>query len=141
MLLRMFILTTQSKIQTPGKLVILNLPMAGVEGRDRLAQCGCPDPIIERIVLGEDHASIGARALRNWRFAECIASAVENHHRPERNSSPLCSILYLAERDCGLESAWRNELARKRLRIRANDRSQSLQAKTLTSGLRFAAAA
>jgi putative nucleotidyltransferase with HDIG domain len=124
-----------------GKLVILNLPMAGVECRDRLAQCGCPDPVIERIVLGEDHASIGARVLRNWRFAECIASAVENHHRPERNSSPLCSILYLAEQDCGLESAWRDELARKRLRIRANDQSQSLPANTLTSGLRFAAAA
>lgn len=124
-----------------GKLVILNLPMAGVECRDRLARSGCPDPIIERIVLGEDHASIGARVLRNWRFAECIASAVESHHRPERNSSPLCGILYLAELDYGLESAWRNELARKRLRIPANDRSQSLPAKTLTSGLRFAAAA
>lgn len=124
-----------------GKLVILNLPTAGVECRDRLAQSGCPDPIIERIVLGEDHASIGARVLRNWRFAECIASAVENHHRPERSSSPLCSILYLAEVDCGLESAWRSELARKRLRIRMNDPSLSSPSQTLTSGLRFAAAA
>ncbi len=123
-----------------GKLVILNLPMPAIECRDRLTRSGCPDPIIERIILGADHASIGARVLRNWRFAEGIASAVESHHRPERNPSPLCSILYLAE-DRGLESTWREELARKRLRIRGNDRSLSLPANPITSGLRFAAAA
>jgi putative nucleotidyltransferase with HDIG domain len=128
-----------------GKLVILNLPMAALESRARLTQSGCPDPIVERILLSEDHASIGARVLRNWRFAESIAVAVENHHRPERNPLPLCSILYLAElsagQDRGLESAWREELARKRLRIRGNDRPLALPSHTLTSGLRFAAAA
>jgi putative nucleotidyltransferase with HDIG domain len=123
-----------------GKLVILNLPIAALACRDRLTQSGCPESIIERIVLGDDHASIGARVLRNWRFAECIASAVESHHRPERNPSPLCSILYLAE-DRGLESTWREELARKRLRIRGNDRPTLVPNNTLTSGLRFAAAA
>jgi putative nucleotidyltransferase with HDIG domain len=128
-----------------GKLVILNLPMSAPACRERLTQSGCPGPIVERVILGEDHASIGARVLRHWRFAESIASAVESHHRPERTPSQLCSILYLAElsagQDRGLESVWRDELARKRLRIRGHDRPLVLPANTITSGLRFAAAA
>ena len=128
-----------------GKLVILNLPAAPLVRQERLTHSGCPDLIVERVLLGEDHAVIGARALRHWRFAESIAAAVEHHHTPEANTSPLCSILYLAElavgKDTGLDSAWRDELARKSLCLGADDGWLPAAADTVMSGLRFAAAA
>jgi len=43
-----------------GKLVILNLPESSLASQERLTRSGCPDPIVERIILGEDHAAIGA---------------------------------------------------------------------------------
>ncbi len=128
-----------------GKLVIMNLPAAPVARQERLTRSGCPDPIVERILLGMDHAAISARVLRGWRFAPSIISAVECHHTPERITSPLCSVLYLAEqsagRDLGLTSPWRDQLARTALQIGSATLEIPAAAMTLTSGLRFAAAA
>ncbi|MCP3950742.1 MAG: HDOD domain-containing protein [Desulfobacterales bacterium] len=39
--------------------------------------------LIERDVLGADHAEIGARILQNWSFPENIISAVRWHHEPD----------------------------------------------------------
>jgi len=128
-----------------GKLVILNLPAASLARQERLTKSGCPDPIVERVLLGVDHAAISARVLRGWRFAESTVQAVESHHTPERNTSPLSCALYLAERyagrDPGLDSAWRDELARTTLRIANSVIELPAAFQTLTSGLRFAAAA
>ena len=128
-----------------GKLVILNLPAASLARQERLTRSGCPDPIVERVILGEDHAAIGARVLRGWRFSESIAEAVESHHTPERNASPLSSVLYFAElslkKDHGLDSTWRDELARTTLRLGTDDSRLPAGFDKLTSSLRFVAAA
>lgn len=128
-----------------GKLVILNLPTPPVARQERLRRGGCPDPIVEQVILGEDHGSIGGRLLRNWRFDEGTAGAVENHHTPERNESPLCQVLYLAQlsggRDLGLDSAWREELASDTLKLTSSECQPPSVAGTVTSGLRFTAAA
>jgi putative nucleotidyltransferase with HDIG domain len=128
-----------------GKLVILNLPSPAQACRDRLAEGGCPDPVVERIILGEDHASIGSRLLRKWRFTENLAPTVQSHHAPESNPSPLSSVVYLAElsagQDGGLESAWRDEVARQRLPLLSDVGEFPAPAVGLTSGLRFAMAA
>jgi hypothetical protein len=100
---------------------------------------------VERVVLGQDHSGIGARVLRNWRFAESIAAAVERHHTPELNASPLSSIVYLAElypgQIHGIESAWRLQLAREKAGIRGEHGRPPVPENSVISGLRFAAAA
>jgi putative nucleotidyltransferase with HDIG domain len=127
-----------------GKLVILNLPAASLARQDRLTRSGCPDVIVERVILRESHAAIGARLLRNWRFAESIAECTENHHTPERSASPLSSIVYLADLQTApeqeLESEWRHQWTLNRVGLpSAPDWSQE-RAHPLSS-LRFAAAA
>jgi len=127
-----------------GKLAILNLPAEVVAQRNRLTRDGCPARIVERVILGEDHTTIGARALRNWRFAENIPAAIENHHTPELYPSPLCSVLYLAEcskaRNLEFTSPWRTELSQRALGIQRVDWHAADAIPTPVSGLRFAVA-
>jgi putative nucleotidyltransferase with HDIG domain len=126
-----------------GKLVILNLPARWLSSCERLTQSGCPGTIVERVIFGQSHAAIGARLLQKWRFAESVTECVENHHTPERSSSPLASIVYLADlqtcEEQELESAWRREWAMTELRL-ANDSDEAPAHPSLTS-LRFAATA
>ena len=98
-----------------GKLVCLELPAGAIGRYERLTRAGCPDVVVERVVFGEDHASVGGRLLREWRFSGTTIGAVESHHEPERGGSALGAVLYLAElvagRDEGLPSEWRKRLA------------------------------
>jgi len=100
-----------------GKLVMLGLAAASRASYEQLARKGCPDVVVERVVFGEAHPSVGARLLRAWHFAEPLVLAVEHHHEPERDEEALTAVIYLAERaarrDEGLESEWRDELARR----------------------------
>jgi hypothetical protein len=73
------------------------------------------------------------------------AAAVASHHAPERNSSPLSSVLYLAELQAGqdnaLESAWREQLARRRLPLIGDAGAISTGSRSLQPAFDFAAAA
>jgi putative nucleotidyltransferase with HDIG domain len=127
-----------------GELVILNLPTPSLACRERLTRSGCPGVVVERVILSESHAAIGARLPRKWRFAESIAECVENHHTPERSASPLSSIIYLAdlqtEPERELESEWRHQWALKKVGLASDHDRPPPRAHTLSS-LRFAAAA
>lgn len=47
------------------------------------AQAGdLPSHLAEQAVLGMDHAEIGARLARHWRFPALISEAMANHHQP-----------------------------------------------------------
>jgi putative nucleotidyltransferase with HDIG domain len=49
--------------------------------------------------FGVDHAHIGARLLRAWKFSERIAAAIEAHHAPleaKRGYGELAAIIYAA---------------------------------------------
>lgn len=98
-----------------GKLALLGLPSSVRQPHERLASQGCPEVIIDRVIFGESHDRIGGRILREWRFDDGIAEAVEVHHNPERTASALCGVLYLAEESVGREpvfvSSWRRRLA------------------------------
>ncbi len=48
-------------------------------------------------MCGLDHTAIGAEILRHWLMPVDLIDSVEHHHQPERGSSPLASVLYLAE--------------------------------------------
>lgn len=131
-----------------GKLVLGGLPAETLDRCDRLTQAGCPDLLVDRVVLGETHTSAGAQSLREWHFADHIAAAVEHHHQPERNAAPMCSVLYLAEAAsplhgsaAGLVCNWRVELAHRTLALRNGVDAYMAGTGSVLSGLRFAAAA
>jgi putative nucleotidyltransferase with HDIG domain len=51
----------------------------------------------ETLLIGVDHAELGARILESWRFPEVIVEAVRFHHRPAETGSAGAAALYAAE--------------------------------------------
>lgn len=94
-----------------GRLALLRLPLAATERYMRLMDQGCPRVLVERVLFGRTHMSIGADALRKWNFSEEIVDSVASHHAPEQYPATLSALLYLAEEWSGeaedLPSAFR----------------------------------
>lgn len=67
-----------------------------------IAAQGVDFEVAENMVLGTDHAEIGAQILANWAFPRDIIDAVGWHHNPERikNSKLHAEIVYLANLLC-----------------------------------------
>jgi putative nucleotidyltransferase with HDIG domain len=70
------------------------------ETRDEIRaerNAGATELEAERIVHGLDHAQIGARLLRHWKFPEKLVDAVHHHHDPENAQvdSVLTSLVNL----------------------------------------------
>ncbi len=80
-----------------GRLALLRLPLAATERYLRLMDQGCPRVLVERVLFGCTHMSIGAGALRKWNFSDEIVDSVASHHTPEQYPSTLSALLYLAE--------------------------------------------
>jgi hypothetical protein len=68
-----------------------------------LLEGGCPPAYVERLLLGRDHGEIGAGLLAGWSFPDEFIDAVRFHHQPERSSSKLAALAYLAEFWSGLD--------------------------------------
>ena len=52
----------------------------------------------ERIVIGTDHAEVGACLLRKWGLPEVLVEAVANHHAPVSQPKPrLSAIVHVAD--------------------------------------------
>jgi putative nucleotidyltransferase with HDIG domain len=80
-----------------GRLAFAIMPAAFQERFQRLTDGGCPPAEVEICLSGRCHDEVGAEALEQWKFPPDIIEAVRWHHRPERSSLPLSSLLYLAE--------------------------------------------
>ena len=54
--------------------------------------------VAEKIVLGTNHADIGARILTNWLLPSEIVNAVQFHHAPEASeqTSTMLDIVHVA---------------------------------------------
>jgi HD-like signal output (HDOD) protein len=78
-------------------MALETLPARVSEAHARLVEDGCPPAYAEDLLLGCDHAEIGAQVLRSWRFPDHLIEAVRFHHRPADSDSQLASALYLAE--------------------------------------------
>ena len=87
-----------------GSLAVHMLPRAVVDCYRRLTeQGGCPPAYVEQLLFGCDHGEIGAGVLDGWSFPEHLVEAVRLHHQPERSSSMITSLVYLAEFWSGLD--------------------------------------
>jgi putative nucleotidyltransferase with HDIG domain len=80
-----------------GRLAFSIMPMAFIERFHRLTDGGCPPVEVEMCLSGRCHAEVGAETLSQWKFPPDIVEAVRWHHSPERSTSQLASLLYLAE--------------------------------------------
>jgi putative nucleotidyltransferase with HDIG domain len=80
-----------------GRLAFAMMPVSFQERFQRLNDAGCPLAEVETCLSGRSHAEVGAETLTQWKFPLEIVEAVRWHHRPERSSLPLASLLYLAE--------------------------------------------
>jgi len=82
-----------------GKLVLNQIltPKWRAEIRCHISEEGCSRVEAEKIVLGANHAEIGACLLRTWSLPEVIVEAVANHHSPIiQPVVHLSAVVYLA---------------------------------------------
>ena len=80
-----------------GRLAFSIMPAAFLERFYRLTDRGCPAVEVEICLSGLCHAEVGAQTLVQWKFPGALVEAVRWHHRPERSTSVIASLLYLAE--------------------------------------------
>jgi HD-like signal output (HDOD) protein len=80
-----------------GRLVIYMLPSQYAAAHTRIAEASGCTVVADYLVCGRDHAALGAGLLARWNFPDAFIEAVHDHHQPERTSSPLAGVLYLAE--------------------------------------------
>jgi putative nucleotidyltransferase with HDIG domain len=82
-----------------GKLVLNNIltPKWRAEIRSRISDDSYSRVEAEKIVLGANHAEIGACLLQKWGLPEVIVEAVANHHTPIiQPVVQLSAVVYLA---------------------------------------------
>lgn len=90
---------TAGLLQNIGQ-VVLERHMCREESEiTRLVETGTARIEAERLVLGLDHAEVGARLCERWSFPEVLVDAVRFHHEPERaNADPvLACFVHLGE--------------------------------------------
>jgi hypothetical protein len=67
-----------------------------------IATKGVPRVIAENMVIGVDHAEIGARVLEHWSFPAEVVKAVRWHHDPDayEGNDVRVDVIYLANLLC-----------------------------------------
>jgi len=83
-----------------GQLIMANkLPEMAREVHLRARDSGMPLHLLERAVIGFDHAEVGGELLRQWHLPEQIWEPVKCHHAPgEAQRSPLhAAIIHIAD--------------------------------------------
>jgi len=93
---------TPALLHDMGKLVLGEFLQEESQKIKSLVEGGVPLDIAENMVLGTDHAEVGALILHRWSFPNDIVDAVRWHHNPERiqNSNLQPEIVYLSNLLC-----------------------------------------
>ncbi|MEO8369790.1 MAG: HDOD domain-containing protein [Candidatus Solibacter sp.] len=86
-----------------GATAVQFLPRENLAVHRKLVEDGCPPAYVERLMLGHDHGEIGAKFIAGWNFPDEFVEAVRFHHQPERSTSDLAAMAYLAEFWSGLD--------------------------------------
>jgi len=95
---------TPALLHDIGKLVLGEFVEEEVQKIKSITENGVPLDIAENMVLGTDHAEIGALILARWSIPVDIVNAVRWHHNPERNknSTAKSDMVYLSNLMCEL---------------------------------------
>ena len=74
---------TAALLHDVGKLVLGDFVQKDIQQIEAMVSKGIAFEVAEFIVLGTDHANIGARILEKWSFPEKLVNAVNWHHDPD----------------------------------------------------------
>ena len=93
---------TPALLHDMGKLILGQFVKEERQSIQRITAQGVPLDIAEHMVLGTDHAEIGALIMARWLLPDDIVNAVRNHHNPERinNSTTKSDMVYLSNLVC-----------------------------------------
>jgi putative nucleotidyltransferase with HDIG domain len=85
-----------------GKMVLGKFVQDDLVEIDDMVARGMPRVIAENMVIGVDHAEIGARVLENWSFPPEVVNAVRWHHDPDGYGGVnfQIDVIYLANLLC-----------------------------------------
>lgn len=93
---------TPALLHDVGKLVLGSFVKEEFDAIKRIAAKGVPFVVAENMILGTDHAEIGAHILAHWNLPAEVISAVRWHHDPD--SADACDlqmdVVYLANLLC-----------------------------------------
>jgi putative nucleotidyltransferase with HDIG domain len=89
---------TAALLHDVGKLILGGFVKKDMEFIQDMVAKGFSFDVAEHIVLGTDHAEVGAHILKRWSFPEELVNAVSWHHNPEdcKNFCMLSDIVHLA---------------------------------------------
>jgi putative nucleotidyltransferase with HDIG domain len=89
---------TAALLHDVGKLILGAFIKDDLRNIERMVSKGITFDVAEHIVLGTDHAEVGAQILKEWSFPEELVSAVCWHHNPEscENYCSLSDIVHIA---------------------------------------------
>ncbi len=93
---------TPALLHDMGKLVLGKFVKEELQKIKSITSNAVPLDVAEHMVLGTDHAEIGALILAKWSFPVDIVNAVRWHHNPEgiKNSNMQSDIVYLSNQMC-----------------------------------------
>lgn len=93
---------TPALVHDMGKLVLGKFVKKELQKIERITANAVPLDVAEHMVLGTDHAEIGALILAKWSFPIEIINAVRWHHNPEglKNPGIHSDIVYLSNQMC-----------------------------------------
>jgi len=89
---------TAALLHDVGKLVLGQFVQNEYQQIETAVSQGISFEMAERIVLGANHADIGARILTNWSLPQEIVNAVQFHHAPEEapQTDTMLDIVHVA---------------------------------------------
>jgi putative nucleotidyltransferase with HDIG domain len=93
---------TPALLHDIGKLILGHFVKEEQAAIEKIANTGVPYVVAENMVLGTDHAEVGANILTQWSFPRDVIDAVRWHHDPdfpEKANAPI-DIVYLANVLC-----------------------------------------
>jgi putative nucleotidyltransferase with HDIG domain len=93
---------TPALLHDIGKLILGHFVKDELEDIEKIAGRGVPYVVAENMVLGTDHAEVGAQVLTQWCFPRDVIEAVRWHHDPdfpEQAKVPV-DIVYLSNLLC-----------------------------------------
>jgi len=93
---------TPALLHDIGKLILGHFIKDEMDEIEKIASEGVPYVVAENMVLGTDHAQVGAQVLTQWSFPRDVIEAVRWHHDPdfsERATAPM-DIVYLSNLLC-----------------------------------------
>jgi putative nucleotidyltransferase with HDIG domain len=98
---------TPALLHDIGKLILGHFVSDAQQDIERIANTGVPYVVAENMVLGTDHAEVGAQILTQWSFPSDVVDAVRWHHDPDYPEKAVAAadIVYLANFLCQTDAA------------------------------------